>query len=87
MSTSGQTQFPRWFQMTCCVLPLGSLLAISIGLAGGVSVNPFVTFTLAALAWRVIAQVLGIEPKLFSLVLPKRVQSKLLSSTQGEDLR
>ena len=79
MNTS-KCEFPRWFQMTCCVVPLGALFAVSVGLAGGVSVNPFVTFTLAALAWRVIAQVLGIDQALVSLVLPNLAGKKLLKA-------
>ena len=85
MSVSNKCQFPRWFQMTCCVIPLSALLAVSVGLAGGVSVNPFVTFTLAALAWRVIAQVLGIDQALISLVMPNLSAKKLLASSPEDD--
>ena len=79
MNASKPSTFPLWFQMTCCVVPLAALLAISVGLAIGVSVNPLVAFTLAALAWRVIAQVLGIEQSLISIVVPKALSKRMLS--------
>ena len=70
MSTPKTRDFPCWFKMICCGIPLSALLAVSVGLAWGVSVSPVVTFTLAALAWRVIAKVLGIEQQLVSINLP-----------------
>ena len=60
MNSSTKSIFPRWFQMICCVVPLGGLSAICVGLSVGVVISPIVTFTLAALSWRVIAKVLGI---------------------------
>ena len=80
MSIANQSEFPRWFKMMCCVVPLGALFAVSVGLAWGISVSPIVLFTLAALAWRVIAKVLGIEQKMVSIHLPQWRQQKAITS-------
>ncbi len=69
---SSKAEFPKWFQMVCCGVPMTALIAISVGLAGGVTVSPVVTFTIAALVWRVISKVLGIEQPLVSLTLPSK---------------
>lgn len=80
MSATHQPEFPRWFQMVCCGVPLSALFAVSVGLAWGVSVSPVVTFTLAALAWRVISKVLGIDQKMLSIHLPQWRQHKAITS-------
>jgi hypothetical protein len=58
---SSPPTFPRWFTMTCCGVPLGALLAVSLGLSFGTAVSPLVLLMLSHLCWRVLSQILGID--------------------------
>ncbi len=64
-------RFPVWLKATCCVVPLGGLLAVCVGIAFGNSVSSIAVLALTALSWKVIARVLGVSDKRFLIVLPR----------------
>lgn len=65
-----RNNLPKWFKIVCCTVPLVTLLVTTLSISFGIAVSP-VTFTVvAALAWSVIAQVLGIASSPLVVSLP-----------------
>ena len=51
-------KFPVWYKMLLVMMPAISLVAVSIGIAVGTQVSPFVLGMLAVLVGKVIGHVL-----------------------------
>ena len=76
-STDISFDIPTWFRLVCCATPLASLLIVTIGLATGSKINPFVIAVLVPLCWRIVGRMLEIEGTPFVVSLqPNSVEEK-----------
>lgn len=65
-------KFPNWLVVTCCVVPLLSLLIVCIASVLGNQLHASIYFFLVCLCGKVIAHVIGIRAvRTFRLELPR----------------